>query len=647
MKYHILTLALLLFSTLAVAQKQKISVLYVGGSADMETMGVMKIDSVKLKKSTKQRFNSFTKFLSGKFKTVKAIYAEDYTPEMSDRYDVTVFDGRPKAWRERVVEYGPDGRMTKYQKPAYLPFDFSRPALMIANASEDLGRSIGTKNDWYCLCLNAHALGWKKDHPIFKGPFKVNIKPEMRPTPATAFDCAKVEGISLPEQTEMWRVHTVSYETTPEYRIGMVSRPGGYLDSPETEVISGGECAKSIDAIAIGRHANFLHWGFSASPDYLTAAGKAALANAIVYISKFKNEHVVARKMNENIATRHYTVASKKYSSSREAWQDYNEQNKKFYATIDSISKSAKEKRARGEELNSTEMIYVDFDMGAMDDAPTYSEYVKQREPQLYHVFGDDSEAYTEWYEKNAPYLYPTSVGYNLDVDEDVRSLAIANNDKQLLDKCIKLLEEGQQTELARRILHRYTLCRFATAEEWRNWYDTYQDQLFFTESGGWLWLVNTQDRSVPGNDYRVLETENPTVATLPSAEGQLSKDNPVELSAAMVNTPDGAKEIVVKMDIFTDFHTYGQVSSKDPFVPTTISISLPEGYQLAGTLRSPLATPLAKGSDTTVFTTEALFRQVISGEGEGEAVVTVSYQACDATMCYPPTEKQIKVQLK
>lgn len=36
----------------------------------------------------------------------------------------------------------------------------------------------------------------------------------------------------------------------------------GFEDSPEAEVISSGVCAKSLDAVAIGRHGNFFHWGF-------------------------------------------------------------------------------------------------------------------------------------------------------------------------------------------------------------------------------------------------------------------------------------------------------------------------------------------------------------------------------------------------
>ena len=47
--------------------KEKLNVLYVGGSANMETMGVSGIDSVALAASVKERTANFTKFLKKHF----------------------------------------------------------------------------------------------------------------------------------------------------------------------------------------------------------------------------------------------------------------------------------------------------------------------------------------------------------------------------------------------------------------------------------------------------------------------------------------------------------------------------------------------------------------------------------------------------
>lgn len=638
-------LGLLMLQCVFAQGKQKVSVLYVGGSGEMETTGVSEVDSVELAKSVKARTASFSKFLKAHFRRVKVVDAKDYVPAMSADYDVTVFDGRPTPLRPTVIERDAQGRVVKYERAAYLPDDFDRPVLCIADASEEIGRSIGTKCDWFCLCLDADAHHWVKDHPIFQGPFKVDIRTEMKPTPPNAFEYAEMYGYELPAETEMWTVQTKSYTTDRSYRIGMVSRPEGFLDSPEAEVISSGTCAKSIDAVAIGRHGNFFHWGFSASPDYLTEAGKAALANAIVYISKFAGQHVIARKLDETIATRKQADAQK-FLASREAWQDYNQMNRQYYQAVDSIRKVALTKQERGEELDGTEKMYLAMDFRQPEE-PTYAEYLKQRFPTLYHVFGDDAAEYARYYEKNRAWFRPDEEGYNLDIDEDVRTLGIANNDKRLLDTCIVMLEKGKEPELARRVLERYTLCRFATPAEWRKWYDTYQDKLFFTESGGWLWLVNTFDRSVPGNDYSVLKSEQmQETASQPAPEGETDEKNPVALSMEVNTQADGSRELVVRMKVHPGYHTYAQVADEDPFLPTVLSFELPEGCKLEGDLVTPVFTRLGETS-TTVYTGDCLFRQKISGTGKGEVKCMVEYQCCDDSICFPPARKTLTVQLR
>lgn len=77
----------------------------------------------------------------------------------------------------------------------------------------------------------------------------------------------------------------------------MVSRPGGFEDSPEAEIISGGVSAKTWDAVAIGRHGNFLHWGFAALSDDMTDEARDVFANAVVYIAGFAGQTPVARNI--------------------------------------------------------------------------------------------------------------------------------------------------------------------------------------------------------------------------------------------------------------------------------------------------------------------------------------------------------------
>lgn len=623
--------------------KEKISVLYVGGTPDFNTIGVP-ADSAKVAQSVKERTADFTRFLKQKFTKVTAVNGKDYTSEMSEAYDVTIFDGKPKAIRPEIVVRDENGRTIEYKHPAYLPDNFDHAAICIAEMSEELGRSLGNKNDWFCLCLDNYALGWKKDHPIFNGPFKVNIVPEMRPTPQSAKEYGPMYGYTVPDMTEMWMVHK-SYGFENGQRIGMVSRPWGYTDSPDTEVISGGQCAKSLDAIAIGRHGNLFHWGFAAKPSDMTEPACAAFANAVVYMKDFKGKRIIARKLNEGIATRDNATASK-YTVSRDCWKEIENLNMKFYLQMDSLSKSIKAKQAAGEELNQMELMQAQFSAPQKPKPVPYSEYLKGREPELYKVFGEDESEYTRYYDKNRPYFIAQKDGYGLEIDQEARALGIANNDIRLLDKAIELLENGGDDAVTgRTLLERYTLCRFATPAEWKAWLDANRDRMFFTESGGWLWLVDTLDPSVPGNDYSVLSTPAEPENTTPSAPaGSTDRNNPVALKAEIVDAPAGMKDVVITMTVHEGFHTYAIVADDDPFIATEVTVELPEGYEKSGTLVTPASTPSATA--TTYYTGTGAFRQRIKGNGNGKVTCKIKYQACDASMCMPPVTKTFELEL-
>lgn len=631
---------------IGISAKEKVSVLYVGGSPDFNTIGGMPADPAEVAKSAKERAADFTRFLKQRFTKVTAIDGKDYRPEMSEAYDVTVFDSKPAVLRPEVIERDENGRVIRYEKAAYLPDDFDDAVICIAEASENIGRSLGNKNDWFCLCLDNYALGWKKDHPVFNGPFKVNIVSEMRPTPDNAKEYAPMYGYTLPEQTEMWMVSKNGGFENGQ-RIGMVSRPWGYTDSPEAEVISGGLCAKSIDAVAIGRHGNFFHWGFTAKPSDLTEPAKAALANAIVYMKDFKGKRIIARKLNEGIATRDAATASK-YTMSRDCWKEMEAVNMKYYLMMDSTMRAIKAKQAAGEELSPAEMMHLQFPAIPKPKSIPFSEYLKGRNPELYKVFGEDEAEYARYYDKNRPYFRADSnEGYSLEIDQEARALGIANNDIRLLDKAVELLEKGGDDAVTgRTLLERYTLCRFATPAEWKAWLDANRDRMFFSESGGWLWLVDTLDPSVPGNDYSVLTAPAQPENTAPVAPaGDTDRNNPVALKAEIVDAPGGMKDVVITMTVHEGFHTYAYVADEDPFIPTEVSIELPEGYEKSGSLVTPTPTP--SSTATTYYTGNGAFRQRIKGNGDGEVVCKVKYQACDASMCMPPVTKTITLAIR
>lgn len=632
-------------------RKSNLKVLYVGGSPDINTGS--RTDSAELAGSVKKRMASFEKMLKRYFREVTVTDAKDYRPALSDHYDVTVMDGRPTPIRPAIREKDASGNIVRYEAAAYLPDGFSRPMLMIAEMSDLLGRSIGLKTDWYCLCLDADAHHIRTEHPVFQGPFPVEMTLVKKPTPEAMFSYPYSGGGVAPDSLPMWRVQRDGYRSHPGVRIGMVSRPGGFEDSPEAEMISGGVSAKSWDAVAIGRHGNFLHWGFAASPDGMTEEAQNVFANAIVYIAAFAGQTPIARKYNDRIITRH-DIALRAFSATRRAYDQDVEAQKGYAAMMEETKQKAMEKQSRGEKLEQMEQIALNY---RPQPSPSYEETLQERFPALYKQFGADEEAYADYYRDNAPYFYPQ--GYDFFIDEDVRSLGIPNNDIRLLGKAIAMWESGERVGKARRILTRYTLCRFATPAEWRAWFEANKSRLFFTEAGGWVFMVDTRDTTVPGNDYSVLRapaTAAPTetapdaparTETVPAPAGlpetaATDDRNPVRVAAAVEPLPNGNRQVTVRMKIHKGYHIYGRVADSDPFIATTVEFRPASGVTCLGETKKPSARIYNKAG-TTVYENEAVFRQEVSGTGGVTCIV--GWQCCNETICMPPTEVELQVE--
>lgn len=620
-------------------RKSNLKVLYVGGSPDVDYVG-NRPDSAVLAQSSAKRMASFDKMLKRYFRQVTVIRAKAYRPELSDNYDVTVMDGRPAPILPGIMERDSSGRLTRYEKPGYLPPDFDRPMLMIADMSEEIGWRIGLKTDWYCLCLDADAHHIRMEHPIFQGPFPVKMTMVKKPTPEAMRTLPYIDDTIAPDSLPMWRVQKEGYMSKRGIRVGMVSRPGGFEDSPEAEIISGGVSGKTWDAVAIGRHGNFLHWGFAASPDDMTEEARDVFANAVVYIAGFAGQTPIARKYNARIITRH-DITLRAFSATRRAYALNVETMKNHTAMMEDLKQKAIEKQARGEKLDDMEQIALNYRPQLL---ASYEERLQEYFPDLYKQFGTDEEAYADYFHDNAPYFYPQDYGFY--IDEDVRSLGIPNNDIRLLDKAISLWESGERVAKARRILKRYTLCRFTTPAEWRTWFEANKSRLFFTESGGWVFLVDTRDKTVPGNDYTILQAvaEAALPGGLPAGvtETAATDDrNPVVISADIEHLSGNRRQIVIKIKIHPGYHIYARVAKSDPFIATEVKIDLPEGIEPVGELQRS-AGRVYNQAGTMVYEKEAIFRQEITGEAEVDLVCHVCYQYCDDTICMTPTEKKI-----
>lgn len=622
--------------------KSNLKVLYVGGNADYESF-MEKRSSEEHEASVESRMQAFGDMLRDYFDSVAVINGKDYTPELSESYDVTVFDGRIPAIKPAIRETDAQGNITRYVRAQLLPEDFDCAAVTIGSVGEDVGRAIGSKNDWYCLCLDAHAHHFVKEHPIFHGPFKTELTLEMRPTPEDAFHYAYFSDEPIPDSILMWRVQTKGYKTDEGFPVGMVSRPWGYTDSPDAEYISSGVCAKTLDAVAIGRHGNFLTWGFAASPAYMTEEAKAVFANAICYIAQFKGKGMLVRKYNDRIATREY-IKELTYLATMEPYEERVRWAEEANAEGVKKQAEARARKARGEELSNEDKYYLNF---KPQKPMTLGQYLQRYEKEAYEILGEDLGAYPKYYSENRDYFYGGKGSYVMTVDEDCKAWGIPNNDKRLLEKAISCLEKGEETDRAQRILDRYTMCTFETPAEWRKWYDTYEKDIFFTESGGWVFMIDGP-ATLPGNDYHAREAKaKESAGTAEASQATLkatSQQEPVSVAARLVRE-EGNNHIEVKVRIHAGFHIYGKVAASDPYIPVKIAASqLPQGVT-ADEPVMPTAQPFGSAG-TTIYEGEKTFSLPLSGSGKGEVKCSVTWQCCDDHVCMPPATREFTFTL-
>jgi hypothetical protein len=276
--------------------------------------------------------------------------------------------------------------------------------------------------------LNHAAHGVVPSHEIFHKPYAVDLQFEDHPTPENYRHWPG--GDALGKTIKVWKVQEKQF---PEIDPGLVSDPYGFNDSPDAEAISSGLNSKGPDAVALGRQGNFFLWGFSAPPSLMTSEGRKCFVNSICYIKKFDGQKPIVRRTSQG----------------RE-WA----------------------------------LVYAGYLKSISDD-----NFLNQLFPEdLRKRFGKDPEKYLRYFRENLEYLHPSA--NHLVVDEDVNGLGVSNRKIELLDRCVSLLEKGGKTELGLRILKRYTNESFDDAKAWRAWLEKSRDRLFFTDVGGYKFLV-------------------------------------------------------------------------------------------------------------------------------------------------------------
>ncbi|AUP80515.1 hypothetical protein [Flavivirga eckloniae] len=498
----LLVLGLTLFSLSGNAQdsenkdKIKMNVLYVGYNPEKpmpKESNYTFTEGERFKIEYVTRWYAFKIFLENRFSNVKNIDARDYKENMSANYDVTIFDQVPSTIRDLVEEKKENGKIvTKYKPAAYLSNDYKSATIFVGRVGPDIGRSLGSKLDWNCYCLDADALDVQTEHPIFNTPIKVELTMTVKDTPENFYEYPNSKNI--PQQIPMWRVQGLGIDNSQDpyttgYPMGMISRNDGFLDSPDAEYISGGASSKNIEAIAIGRHGNFFSWGFSASPDHMTSEAQNVFTNAIVYMKQFNGTGLIAKKMHEGITIRDTYLYYMNKDINTENFETYKKQWITYKSRDFARKKELEAKLKKGEKLNKFQQSFLD----KFPATPTLASWLpEQMGEKHFEQFGTNIEGFLKFLNTNIQY-YTNSEEHRLVLDEDVKAMGISNRDIAILEKSIAHLGKGgKKLERAKRILKRYTEENFTTPKEWENWFKENRNKLFFTEAGGYKWLVDT-----------------------------------------------------------------------------------------------------------------------------------------------------------
>ncbi len=290
------------------------------------------------------------------------------------------------------------------------------------------------------------------------------------------------------ETMKMWKVQTMGYKKGSVLGAGLVSRGKGFLDAPDAEFISEGNHTKRSGQIAIGRHGNFLHWGFSGGPKHMTKQGKLVFLNAIHYIAKFKGKRPLSPKLSGTMWFRDQ-LKKKVNKDFKKKWEEYQKSSNAYYQRALAAQKTAREKVKTGEDLTEKEKRALNH---KIRKPYTLEEYLNRYEKSLFSKLGTDLEKYSDFYNENANYLradpkYPR----NFIVDMEAKKLGKSFYDEDFIPYCIDALNDHTKKELALVLLKRYTTVSFNTYEEWNNWYTKNKDRLFFSEQGGCKNYIN------------------------------------------------------------------------------------------------------------------------------------------------------------
>ncbi|MDT8302710.1 MAG: hypothetical protein RQ760_14600 [Sedimentisphaerales bacterium] len=268
------------------------------------------------------------------------------------------------------------------------------------------------------------------EHEVYQKPFKVEPEFEMKKTPSN-YHGRNLSEDKLPDEMKVWNV-----QNSGKRYGSVVARAYGFTDSPDAEVLAKGfNTGKEYGAVGVGRHGNFLQWGYSSSPSKMTDAGRKFFINCICYISKFDGKAPLVRR-----------ASSDRLNAMRLA------------AIITRISGDKKE-----------------F-------------FMRLFPAEFWEKYGTDPDGLVKYYRENIEFVYWDKKYL---IDSEIKSLGLdSNRSLDNLERLIGFLQDETKADTAKLLLARYTYLFFQNAQGWKQWFENNRKRIYFSDVGGYKFLV-------------------------------------------------------------------------------------------------------------------------------------------------------------
>ncbi|HPD47408.1 MAG TPA: hypothetical protein P5279_09795 [Anaerohalosphaeraceae bacterium] len=277
----------------------------------------------------------------------------------------------------------------------------------------------------------------------------------------------------------------------------------GIVNSIDAELIAKGTSAKGPERGAIVRHGPYTLWGFEGPVDGMTEAGKRLFVNTVVYAARQVDSAVLERRITKTRDEVYHYLMLAEF------------QSKGFLGTL-------KQYLPRGFNKKSWQEI-------------------------------------VEWADANRPYL--RAEGRIYEVDEFAKEAGIPNHSMRILEYCISNLRQGRDVKKSLETLTRYTGQQPVppSADAWQAWYEENRDYLFFSDTDGYRFIIDTQAKTkkIPSRELRGWSSErvdyraDPGCAKLKAADREFFVDN-----AATISKSD-YRQVMEAIDLIVTFTDY------------------------------------------------------------------------------------------